>query len=463
MERMFNECLPAASGRIPRNQYEESDGENSGYGDDHFRDGRGGGRHGGRDDRRAGGDHERGRRVHFDDEEEFQGNSDEESDFNPFANRGRFGRDHDHRCDGGDDGEQRCGHHRNDPNNIARVKLSIPKSSGKEDANAYLEWEEQCDQIFKVHNLSDQKCVNLASVEFSGYALTWWNQLQRNQLDLGRNHIDTWAEMKRVMRRCFVPSSHQHDIRNRLQILKQGSKSVGDYFKEMELLLIRLGIREDEESKMARFLHGLNTKISDFVEMFPYHNLQDLVDQAMRTERKIQQEGRGRSYGNRSVSAPWHRQHPGTSVGGGRSQGAATRPSPSIGASKTVASTASSPAIQRDNRRPATSVAVPSIASATASSLHSQSIVCHKCQGRGHVAAECPSRRTMIVNDKGEWESESEPEDEGPKYDEEILENENEIQPDEGDNNCLSLVVCLVFPLQKKRMNNGIIFFTPVA
>jgi hypothetical protein len=41
----------------------------------------------------------------------------------------------------------------------------------------------------------------------------------------------------------------------------------------------------------------------------------------------------------------------------------------------------------------------------------------------------------MIVNEKGEWESESLPEDEG-KYDEEILENENEIQPNEGDNNC---------------------------
>jgi hypothetical protein len=44
---------------------------------------------------------------------------------------------------------------------------------------------------------------------------------------------------------------------------------------------------------MARFLHGLNDDISCFVEMFPYQTLQDLVDQAMRTERKIQQEGRG--------------------------------------------------------------------------------------------------------------------------------------------------------------------------
>jgi hypothetical protein len=183
MERMFNERLPAAGERIPRNQYEESGGENSGYGDDHFRDGhdcRGGGRRGGHDDRCAGGDHERGCRVHFDDEDEFQENSDEGSDFNPFANRGRFGRDHDRRSDGGDDGEHSRGRHRNDPNNIARVKLSIPKFSGKEDADAYLEWEEQCDQIFRVHNLSDQKCVNLSSVQFSGYALTWWNQLQRN-------------------------------------------------------------------------------------------------------------------------------------------------------------------------------------------------------------------------------------------------------------------------------------------
>jgi len=42
---------------------------------------------------------------------------------------------------------------------------------------------------------------------------------------------------------------------------------------------------------MARFLNGLNEEILGFVEMFPYNNLQALVKQAMRTERKIQQEG----------------------------------------------------------------------------------------------------------------------------------------------------------------------------
>ena len=111
----------------------------------------------------------------------------------------------------------------------------------------------------------------------------------------------------------------------------------------------------------------------------------------MRTERKIQQEGRRRSYGIQSISAPWRRQQAGTSAVGGRSQGAAARPAPSIGAAKTAVSTASSPAIQQEKRRPTIGTAAPSVASAAASSSHSRSILCHKCKGRGHVAAQCPS------------------------------------------------------------------------
>jgi hypothetical protein len=64
---------------------------------------------------------------------------------------------------------------------------------------------------------------------------------------LGREHINTWEEMKQVMRRRFVPSSYQCDLRNRLQMLKQGKRLVDDYYKEMELLLVHVGIREDPE------------------------------------------------------------------------------------------------------------------------------------------------------------------------------------------------------------------------
>jgi len=139
-------------------------------------------------------------------------------------------------------------------------------------------------------------------------------------------------------------------------MLKQGKRSVLEYYKEMELLLVRTGMREDPESKMARFLGGLNEEIAGFVEMFPYHTLQDLIDQAMRTERKIQQETCAKSYTSHSIVAPWRKEQSNTSFGGGQFQGAAARPSSSNAPSKMVVSTTSSPANQQ---RPATSAAAP--------------------------------------------------------------------------------------------------------
>jgi hypothetical protein len=41
----------------------------------------------------------------------------------------------------------------------------------------------------------------------------------------------------------------------------------------------------------------------------------------------------------------------------------------------------------------------------------------------------------MLLNEKGEWESESDPEDAGLIFDEEIAEEGNEIHP-EGEHNC---------------------------
>ena len=116
MERMFNECLPAAGGRGPQHQHEDNHreefgDENSGFGNgfrDHFRDGRGGrggGRHADYDDQHGGG-HGSGHHVHFDDEEEIHNDSNEgfDDNENPFAGHGRFGQRQHHRRGAGHDG-----------------------------------------------------------------------------------------------------------------------------------------------------------------------------------------------------------------------------------------------------------------------------------------------------------------------------------------------------------------------
>jgi hypothetical protein len=74
----------------------------------------------------------------------------------------------------------------------------------------------------------------------------------------------------------------------------------------MEVLLIRTITQESNEAKMARFLHGLNDEISDFVEMFPYDMLQDVVNQAIQVEKKNLRDGRSHSFQNRTTLSSWH-------------------------------------------------------------------------------------------------------------------------------------------------------------
>ena len=57
----------------------------------------------------------------------------------------------------------------------------------------------------------------------------------------------------------------------------------------------------------------------------------------------------------------------------------------------------------------------------------------------------------MIINEQGEWESESEPKEEAPIYDEEIIQDKgDEIQPDEGDHNCFISLCVLSITAEKE-------------
>jgi len=67
----------------------------------------------------------------------------------------------------------------------------------------------------------------------------------------------------------------------------------------------------------------------------------------------------------------------------------------------------------------------------------------------------------MILNENGEWESKSDREEEGPRYDEDYESNDNEIQPDEGDNNYfISLHVLSVTAAKEENEQRHNLFHT---
>jgi hypothetical protein len=53
---------------------------------------------------------------------------------------------------------------------------------------------------------------------------------------------------------------------------------VDDYYKEMEIAMIRANIEDDRQATMARFLNGLNRDIANMVE------LEDMVHMAIKME-----------------------------------------------------------------------------------------------------------------------------------------------------------------------------------
>ena len=95
-------------------------------------------------------------------------------------------------------------------------------------------------------------------IEFTDYAVIWWDQLVIGRRRSGERPIATWEDMKSVMRKRFVPSHFYRGLYQKLQGLTQGNRSVEDYYKEMEIVMIRANVEEDREATMARFLNGLN-------------------------------------------------------------------------------------------------------------------------------------------------------------------------------------------------------------
>ncbi|XP_072064386.1 uncharacterized protein [Arachis hypogaea] len=251
--------------------------------------------------------------------------------------------------------------------NLNAIKMRIPEFKGRSDPEAYLEWERKVELLFQCHNYSDVKKVRLAAVEFSDYALVWWAELDKQRRRNDKPPILSWEKMKKVMRQRFVPSYYYRELHQRLQRLYQGSKSVDEYHKEMEMLLIQANIEEELEATMARFLSGLNRDIANTVEHLPYVTMEDLVNLAIKVER--QQKGKGL----RNSTSRWDSR--GANFGektGSKPTESKEKPTEQHRKTHMPNSTSKPPARHRD-------------------------ITCFKCRGLGHYASECPNKRTMVI------------------------------------------------------------------
>nr|KYP37661.1 hypothetical protein KK1_041137 [Cajanus cajan] len=143
------------------------------------------------------------------------------------------------------------------------------------------------EQLFSCHGVSEERKVSLATLRFQGHAVYWWTSLEKERRINHEPPIQYWNELRRALRRRHIPPYYGRELMGKLQRLKQGSSSVEEYRKSMELLMMKAGIREEERTTISRFQSGLNLEIRDKVELLPYRDLNELVQLCSRVEHQL--------------------------------------------------------------------------------------------------------------------------------------------------------------------------------
>jgi len=93
--------------------------------------------------------------------------------------------------------------------NLGGFKLKIPPFHGKNDPDAYLEWEKKIELVFNLQHYTEINRVRVVATELYDYALSWWDQLVTSRRRNQELPLESWSQIKAVMRKSFVPS-HYH-------------------------------------------------------------------------------------------------------------------------------------------------------------------------------------------------------------------------------------------------------------
>lgn len=156
---------------------------------------------------------------------------------------------------------------------------------------------------------------------------------------------------------------------------------------DMEISILRVDINEDRKATMARFLNGLRPGIADQLELQYYVELEDMVEKAIKIERRLKRRGATRNYTPSFI--PSQQNFPPMRDDNSLSNTTNSRPRQEV---TSTSRTSANKADSRGASKPANE----------ASSSRNRDTKCWRCQGVGHIASQCPNQRAMLMLPNGE-------------------------------------------------------------
>ena len=90
-----------------------------------------------------------------------------------------------------------------------------------------------------------------------------------------------------VLTRRFVPDHYHRDLHQKFRRLLQETKTMEDYYQEMEILMIKADVDKPLDATMARVLTGINPAIQDRMELQEYGTVEQMLHKAILIEQQF--------------------------------------------------------------------------------------------------------------------------------------------------------------------------------
>ena len=100
----------------------------------------------------------------------------------------------------------------------------------------------------------------------------------------GKDKIRSLRKINEKLKAKFLPPHYLQDNYTKLHNLRQESKSVEEYTREFEKLLMICDLRENEDQTTVRILGGLNESIRNVMELQHYTTLDEVCSLAHKVE-----------------------------------------------------------------------------------------------------------------------------------------------------------------------------------
>ncbi|KAJ0454022.1 putative nucleotidyltransferase, Ribonuclease H [Helianthus annuus] len=240
------------------------------------------------------------------------------------------------------------------------IKVDIPEYDGKLDPDEFLEWLRTVERVFDYKQTTEDNKVKIVALKLRKYASTWWSNICLQRERLGKEKIQNWPKMKTKMKQKFLPTYYVQNSFSQLHSLKQGTGTAEQYSREFEYLLMKCDVPEDDPQTLVRYLGGLESRVANVVELQSYQTLAELTLLAHKVD--SQQRLKGNLEPTRSTTKP------------------NSYPKPT------------------QNTKPITPyTSKPSPASTNSIEPPKVPRRCFRCQGLGHIASECPTKRIVSL------------------------------------------------------------------